>query len=219
MYETMKRPLMAILIAWAIAISSTQLQAAPTRTAADYASQRSFDYTTSMSLVVRDQGNSNNCWAVSSVEALEASWALRNGQKVTLSPQPILDRTRRSEGAFASLAMDNLKTHGTTTESVYPYTHKVGTLKRVATPYKVASWGYVQPDLGVTAARPSVAQLKLALAQHGPMTVCLLSTPAFGNYTTGTFRQNVKTAGPQDINHAVLLVGRGAWAYYVTAHL
>lgn len=215
MYATLKWPLLAILIAGAFVICSPHPEAAPTKTAADYASQRSFDYTASMSLVVRDQGNSNNCWAVSSVEALEASWSLRNKQKVTLSAQAILDRTRQAGPDFTSTAMAQLKAYGTATEATYPYTHKVGAFRPVATPYKAANWGYVQPRTGVTDPHATVAQLKRALAQHGPLAVGLYSTKNFEKYRTGIFRENVRTAGPQDISHAVLLVGwddaRGAW--------
>src|SRR5262245_15218626 len=82
---------------------------------------RSFDWTRrGVALVVRDQGESKTCWALAPTQALEASWAIRNRQRVVLSPQPILDRTRQKGPCYSRVAFDQLKDKGTARAAVYP---------------------------------------------------------------------------------------------------
>jgi hypothetical protein len=73
---------------------------------------------------------------------------------------------------------------------------------------KAASWGYVKypPDK-----KPSASELKIALLEHGPLVVPLVSDDCFVRYRSGVFNEN----NSGTVNHAVLLVGwddmRGAW--------
>jgi hypothetical protein len=176
------------------------------------ASLRSFNWVSrGIFTPVRDQGNSNNCWADSATEAFEANWQLRNGRRVALSPQPILDRTQQAGPDTLKRAFDVLKAYGTTVESAYPYTRVPGQLRPIPTPYRVASWGFV-----ANGNRPSVAAMKRSLVAHGPLSVGVLSTPAFQAHRgAGVFRQSAGAGGANRMNHFVLLVGwddtRGAW--------
>src|SRR5262245_13207125 len=133
---------------------------------------RSFDWTRrGVALNVVDQGESNTCWAVASAQALEASWAIRNRQRVVLSPQPIIHRTRQSDGTPIRVDLNQLKDKGTARAAVYPYTLRVGPVRKVATPYRAASWGWVAPG----GKKPTNDQLKRALIKHGPLVVNLYS--------------------------------------------
>ena len=173
---------------------------------------RAFDWTKlGVVTAVRDQGNSNNCWAVSATEALEANWAIRHRQRVQLSPQPILDRTHQTGGDTLARAFGVLKQFGTALESKYPYLRAPGKLRPVATPYKLANWAFVKQD----ASKPTVAQLKQAMSQHGPLAVGVQTTSKFQQYKGGVFRETVKSKDANSIDHFVLMVGwddgKGAW--------
>lgn len=160
---------------------------------------------------VRDQGQSNSCWAITATEALEASWQLRNGSRVVLAPQPILDRTGQAEPDSLDRAFTTLVRTGTTRESAYPYRGQPGTLRSVALPYRPASWDWV-----ADAKRPAVGELKRALTAHGPLPVGVLTTPAFNRHRgAGVFKEVMGISDSLRMNHFVLLVGwddaRGAW--------
>lgn len=66
-------------------------------------------------------------------------------------------------------------------------------------PYKAVAWGYVDSTVEI----PSVAALKKALFEYGPLGVTVAVTPAFQAYTSGVFNEGSNA----DINYAVLLVG------------
>lgn len=59
----------------------------------------SIDWTTSNCIApVKDQGYiCNNCWAFSTIAALEAHWCLKKGQPTILSEQQLIDCNRNSE--------------------------------------------------------------------------------------------------------------------------
>jgi hypothetical protein len=161
---------------------------------------------------VRDQGDSENCWAVAATEALESNWAIRRNSRPTLSPQPILDRLHTPGPYYVAEAMKDLVKNGTTTESQYPYTHVVGPLRPLPMPYRGSLWS----NVAANGARPTVAQMKSALREHGPIAAGVYATPAFGKYQGGTvYREVVSTKTKDDINHMILVVGwddyRGAW--------
>lgn len=187
------------------------LKAAPANGAAT-ASPASFSwYARGIRTPVRAQGDSSNCWAVSATEAFEANWQLRNGTPVTLSPQPVLDRTQQTGPDTLSRSFNDLKNSGTTVESAYPYTHRPGALRAVATPYKPASWGWV-----ANGQRPTVEAMKQALLAHGPLAVGLQTSKAFDAHRgAGVFRENLALGNTNQMDHFVLLVGwddaKGAW--------
>ena len=97
---------------------------------------------------------------------------------------------------------------GVARDADYPYTATKGACKTtVARPCKATAWGYVGSDSGV----PSVASLKQALCQYGPLSVAVNVTPAFQAYTSGVFNACVSGG----VNHGVTLIGwddnKGAW--------
>jgi inhibitor of cysteine peptidase len=59
----------------------------------------------------------------------------------------------------------------------------------------------VGPEDGI----PSVAAIKQAIYDHGPVSVAVCVGSAFQNYGGGVFKTNEYCSG--DVNHAVVLVG------------
>jgi hypothetical protein len=156
---------------------------------------------------VRNQGNFGTCWAFTSVEALESNLAIRQRNKpVVLAIQPVLDRTGRSSGGNPSISFPALQQYGTALEANYPYRGVSGAVRAVPTPYHATGWGYVAQN-----GQPTVAQLKQALLNHGPLFIALDDTKEFNDYRGGVLRER----GNGQVNHAVLLVGwdnrKGAW--------
>ena len=158
---------------------------------------------------VRNQGKSDDCWALVATEALEANWAIRQGENVMLSPQPILDRTQTAGPGYTATALDILKQYGTARLDNYPSLGSPSQLLNVDTPYRATDWGTV----GANGQRPTVLQLKQALIDHGPLSVAVSTTKQFNAYQGGTYREVVPA--DQKLDHRVLLVGwddsQGAW--------
>jgi C1A family cysteine protease len=163
---------------------------------------RAFDWTKrGVNLPVRKQGK-QDCWAVAATSALEANWTLRHRKQVTLSPQPILDRTQQTGGDRVARALNILQNNGTAPESTYPYTRSPAKLRSVATPYRIAKWGWVDSKT-----RPSVANIKSALVAHGPLAAGVLLTDKFHKYKGGIFSENINMKDPNKMDHFVLIVG------------
>jgi hypothetical protein len=161
-----------------------------------------------------------DCWANSATEALECSNIIRNGRRLILSPQPILDHLKLGAaadkmGAQPGLACDFFLKTGAARVADYAYTGKPDEPKDIALPYRAVAWGFVSKD----DRPPTAEQLKEALLKHGPLVVDLTATNKFHDYTGGLFNE----PGPIDKKeirgkHAVLLVGwddtrgeHGAW--------
>jgi len=68
---------------------------------------------------------------------------------------------------------------------------------------KIDSWVYVGPEDGI----PSVAAIKQAIYDHGPVSVAVCVGSAFQNYSGGVFKTDEAASCPWDANHAVVLVG------------
>ena len=152
-----------------------------------------------------------NCWANAAVEALECNWLIRNGFRVNLSPQPILDRTQLPSGADAAIAVDVLLKHGTAKMHEYPYTGKPAQVRKgVNTRHRAIAWGVVGLNGKIT-----VEMLKSALLRYGPVVVSVDASQEFGKFKKGTptfekykgvLAENVPK-GKERGNHWVLLLG------------
>jgi C1A family cysteine protease len=179
-----------------------------------------FDWTNLNRVSSWHRQRNGDCWANAALEALECSNMIRNGSRVTLSPQPVLDHLKlgASHSEMADQpgnACDFFLTMGTTRIADYPYTGKPDEPKEVPLPYRAVAWGFVAED----DQPPTVQQLKEALLKHGPLMIDLTSTTKFKAYQGGLYNE----PGPIDKKdvlgkHAVLLVGwddsrgvHGAW--------
>jgi Papain family cysteine protease len=164
-----------------------------------------------------------DCWANAVTQAVECSWLLRNGRRIYLSPQPLLDRTQNIDEKGLSLgnntyhACDLLLKHGIAPANMYPYTGRPDTYKSdVKMNFRIIAWGQVSLD----GKPPTEAQLKEALLRHGPLAVTIYSTKKVHNFRgNGVIAEDLKLADNEPKGkHLVLLVGwddrkgkHGAW--------
>lgn len=149
---------------------------------------------------VKDQGGCGSCWAFGTHGAYEGSYAILNKAQINSSEQDTLDCSGAGDCGGGWWAYDYLVKTGSAEEANYPYVGEkkacnVGT----ARPYRAAVWGYVNSKVAI----PSVAELKKALCDYGPLGVAVAVTPAFKAYKSGVFNES-STA---DINHAITLIG------------
>jgi cathepsin L len=159
---------------------------------------------------VRDQMSCGSCWSFAVIGALESSYLIRNNSTTDESEQYVLANSGAGScaGGNRQAANSYLVSTGTASETVIPYTATSGPPNPgAATPYDAVATGFVNAAVE----NPSVAELKQALCEYGPLSVSVNATSQFQAYTGGVFNQmsNAST------NHAVLLIGwddaKGAW--------
>ncbi len=161
---------------------------------------------------IRNQGGCGSCWAFGLLGAVESNIAIKDADLVDLSEQWLVSCCGLGgcSGEWPGNAANYLRCSGThkdycngygaVMEADFqyqawdapcncPFTH----------PYCLTSWAYIGPQWDV----PTVAQLKQAILDHGPITVCVNATGSFSAYNGGIF--NDCEGG--SINHAVALVG------------
>ena len=158
---------------------------------------------------VKDQLNCGSCWAFSTVGALESNIKIHDGAVKDLSEQYLLscntDGWSCRGGWWAHDYHWNKSSEleaGAVYETAFPYVARDDPCKSSLTHYeKIDSWTYVGPEEGV----PSVAAIKQAILDHGPVSVAVCVGSAFQSYSSGVFETNEYCGG--DVNHAVVLVG------------
>ena len=159
---------------------------------------------------VKNQGGCGSCWAFGAMGAYESSYRIRNNISLDASEQHVVSCAGAGScaGGWYDPVFQWMIGNGNTSEAVVPYTASNGSCNTgLGTPFRAVAWGFVT----VKADTPSVAQIKAALCQRGPIVVAVRATPAFQGYTTGLFNEGA--AG--QINHAILIVGwddqQSAW--------
>jgi cathepsin L len=182
----------------------------PELTLACNASLRAFDWRLSGKVSpVRDQGGCGSCWDFATMGAFEGSYLIRNGGSVDSSEQDVLDCNSSGYSCAGGFwAFDFVISKGDASEGAYPYTAVKGPCKSsIPDTYNAVTWGFVKAG----GATPSVAEMKQALCQHGPLAIAVRVTSAFQAYTSGVFNEHDTRA----CNHGVTLIGwddsKGAW--------
>jgi len=157
---------------------------------------------------VKDQGGCGSCWAFSTTGALEGQHQLSTGKLVSLSEQNLVDCTKQ-EGNFGcegGWPFDSYEyiirfSEGIDTETAYPY---VGMDQNCM---------YDQTKVGATATAFAIltpndeAGLQEAVANVGPISVCIDADGDFMSYGGGVFDSPTCSSSFDDINHCVLAVG------------
>jgi len=137
---------------------------------------------------VRDQGGCGSCWAFATHGAFEGSNAILNKAQIDSAEQDTLDCSGSGSCSGGWWAFQYLIDKGSAKEADYPYVATKGTCKAgVQRPYKAVAWGYVDSTVEI----PSVAALKKALCDYGPLAVAVAVTVGPG---TGRIRSSVFTA-------------------------
>ena len=161
---------------------------------------------------VKDQGNCGSCWAFGTVGALESNILIRDGVVKDLSEQYLLscntDGWSCRGGWWAhdyhwNKIPPGESAAGAVYEANFPYVARDDSCSNQPHQHyeKIDSWAYVGPEYGV----PSMAAIKQAIYDHGPISAAVCVGPSFESYSGGVFETNEYCSG--DVNHAVVLVG------------
>lgn len=173
-----------------------------------------------VSTPVKNQGGCGSCWAFAAAENMEASYGLKYGKQIQLSPQQMVDCDLKNGGcnggwmmtAWTQYFKPNARAYALT-ESQYPYAMMSPNGKQRNTcsvddskgPVMVTSATNIAGSQTYSAA---VEQTVMAyLAQNGPASIAV-NADGWGGYRSGvatTASLRCTTA----INHGVLLVGYG----------
>ncbi len=167
---------------------------------------------------VKDQASCGSCWAFSTVGALESNIRIRDGGVVKdLAEQYLVSCNEDGWGCSGGWWAHDYhwwkKVSGETDagavyEADFPYVARDDPCNPPHAHHeKIVSWAFVGPEHGV----PSVAAIKQAIYDHGPVSAAVCVGSAFHNYTGGIFETNECS----EVNHAVVLVGwddnQGIW--------
>jgi cathepsin L len=155
---------------------------------------------------VRDQDGCGSCWDFAAMSAFEASYAIHNNYWIDTSEQQVLNCAQSGGndagtcgGGWYDPVFDWLLTNSVTTESIVPYVATDQACVPKSSYYRAVAWGFVTNKASV----PSVAQIKAALCQHGPLAAAVRAgTYNFQHYTGGVFNESAS-----GIDHAITIVG------------
>ena len=162
---------------------------------------------------VKNQGMCGSCWTFSSTGALEAHHAIQFGSWRTheLSEQQLLD----CAGDF-----DNHGCDGGLPSHAFEYVHSAGGIATEFTyPYHANTTGACSTEsikmIGAKTSRSfnvtegDEESIKRILATVGPVSIAFQVVDDFRFYHRGIYASELCHSGPQDVNHAVLVVGYG----------
>jgi len=176
---------------------------------------------------VRDQGNCGSCWAFGTVGPLESLIKLNGGGDQDLAEQYLVSCNVEGYGCNGGWWA-----HDYHQWKVPPGEPGPGAVYEADKPYQAADvpcspphthhqpivrWRYVDPNQN-WAVVPTVAALKQAIYDHGPLSVAICVGNAFAAYQGGVFSTNDRcydSGGKLTVNHGVVLVGwddaQGFW--------
>ena len=166
----------------------------------------------STSTLVKYQGICGSCWAFTSAAVYETGYLLKNDVVLDVSEQALIDcavdksgnDAGSCDGGWYGGVFDYLMVKGARLEKDDPYKGKTGFCSSSAsTKYTVVKWGYIRRDAGI----PSVKEMKEAISKYGAIAASVKVTPAFQAYKSGIFDEHTSVSGPNDVNHAVTIVG------------
>ncbi|KAF5474531.1 hypothetical protein F2P56_006422 [Juglans regia] len=156
---------------------------------------------------VKDQGSCGSCWSFSSTGAIEGINALVTGDLVSLSEQELVDCDTTNDGCdggYMDYAFEwVISNGGIDTEADYPYSGVDGTCNTTKEETKVVTIdGYEDVSESDSALLCATVQQPISVGIDG-------SAIDFQLYTSGIYDGDC-SSDPDDIDHAVLIVGYGS---------
>jgi len=163
---------------------------------------------------VKDQGYCGSCWAYSTVEGVESGLFMETGEIVELSPQQIID-CDKVDGGCDGGDVDTGITYvdqagGLATVKTYPETSNDSgddgkCKKKITKVVQATDYKWAIPEcLNNKCDNQNEEDLKTALAEFGPLSICL--TASWSNYKGGVYTGKCSHAYG-DADHCVQLVG------------
>ncbi|KAK1326576.1 Cysteine proteinase RD21a [Acorus calamus] len=156
---------------------------------------------------VKNQGQCGSCWSFSSTGAMEGINAICTGDLISLSEQELIDCDTTNEGCdggYMDYAFEwVINNGGIDSESDYPYTGLEGVCNVTKEEIKLVTIdGYEDVDPSEGALLCAVVKQPISVGIDG-------SSLDFQLYTGGIYDGDC-SSNPNDIDHAVLIVGYGS---------
>ncbi|XP_049834066.1 digestive cysteine proteinase 1 [Schistocerca gregaria] len=161
---------------------------------------------------VKDQSVCGSCWSFGTTGAIEGAFFVTHGYQVRLSQQALIDCSwgygnNGCDGGEDFRSYQWMMKHGgLPTEDEYgPYLGQDGYchVDNITLTAKITGYVNVTPD--------DANALKVALLKHGPISVAIdASHKSFTFYSNGVYFDPKCGNTPDELDHAVLLVGYGA---------
>ncbi len=161
---------------------------------------------------IKDQGACGSCWAQAITKALESVMAIKGGKPgLDLAEQELVSCNREAAGCSGGYmeSAQYVVDHGLGLESDFPYRAQNLRCKKVPVAAKAVSYKLI----GESNKKPTVAQMKTALYDHGPLFVTVAAGSGWsGQGVELTYCRN------RSINHMVTLVGWTADGKWIMAN-
>lgn len=159
---------------------------------------------------VKSQGNCAACWAFAAAGALEGHHFRKTGSLVEVSPQNLIDCTQPygnngCSGGLMDPAFEYIRdNNGVDSDPSYPFEQKNGQCRFKRENVVATCTGFV--DIG----QNDEKGLEIALATLGPVTAAIdAGQETFQFYSEGIYDDPKCGNKPEQMNHAVLIVGYG----------
>merc|ERR1712066_687790 len=160
---------------------------------------------------VKNQGHCGSCWTFSSTGCLESAWAIHRGELVSLAEQQFIDCAGNFDnhgcsGGLPSHAFEYVHANnGIDTEE--GYTYKAAENGKCLYDVNSASPVKVKGSFNITLGDEDT--LFEAVSFLNPVSIGYQVVKDFRNYAGGVYSSTDCKQGPEDVNHAVLVVGYG----------
>ena len=154
---------------------------------------------------IKNQGQCGSCWAFSGVSAIESMFAKRTGVLYDLSEQEMVDCVQDCSGCgggWPTSVYKYVMENNITNESNYPYVESDGVCYTNQTKSLLRVRGY-------KVIMNNTRDVLNALYELGPLSVALDAEDSFQMYSNGIYESEDCSNDPEDMDHAVMLVGYG----------